>query len=240
MNTTTTNTADAVVEIENDSGSVTDERLVDSMIARTFGQGLETWDREEEEPINLGGAKLWSVLNWKDPTKQKTGARVAFHYEELRQVLQGCPAQFFQIHQAVRDESGEFELVERTNGQAGHRREQRGFMLYLTINTPKSCQSWLERFQEVLGAENVDSLANHAQALLACGAAETINGQVCLKGARTRVQGIMTPMKLSACIYFGLTSGGDSGESVWGFVSREGTPVAASSVEDPSNAHVPV
>jgi hypothetical protein len=215
---------------------IAESSLVSDVIAQTFGGGLETFDRMTREPQNLGGAKLWGVRNWKDPLKQQGNSRVMFYMPELQEMMKCVMAQVFTVSKAMKDEDGELIPVERLSGSAGHKRAQCGFMLYLTVQTKKSCQAWLERFQEILGADKVDTLANYAQNLVTCGTARVRGGVFVLNGVSTTVQQMSLPMDLNACIYFALPSGAEADGAVWGFVGKDNAPVQ----DDASGSHPPV
>lgn len=234
------NVNQAEVEIETETEVETgvdtpemDERSpVTTRIEDLFSLPVEIWDRENQESQNIGGVKFWMVYNYKNPEKQKAnrGSPVVFHNPELRNIIKAVPAQFFTLNRAMFNEDGSPIEVARNDGTAGQRREQCGFMLFLTIGTPAIHGQWLEQIQQTLGADYVDSLQNHAQFLVESDVAYIRNGVHYLKGVNTRVNGILTPMRLSACIYFAYTSGGEDDSAVWGYLGQSGDEAAQSSM----------
>lgn len=222
---------------------VVDERPpVVGRIEELFSLPLETWNRIDGVSENLGGLKLWMVYNYKNPEKQrsmKVGTPVVFYNEDLLKLIKAVPAQFFTLHRVVFNDEGLPVEVAKQDGTVGHKREQCGFMIFLTVGTTAVHQRWLQEIQDTLGVDYVDSLQNHAKYMLESGTAYERNGNYYLKGVSTRINGIMTPMKLSACIYFAYTSGGQDDSALWGFQNHQGEVVSADSAV-PDSVSMPV
>ena len=87
-----------------------------------FQRGLETYDSVNKASVNIGGAQIFQLRNWKTPQ-----SRIRFNNEKFGEVVTKLPATLYTVNRVRIDASG--QPVKLASGR--NQRVNNGLMLYM-------------------------------------------------------------------------------------------------------------
>jgi hypothetical protein len=179
-----------------------------------FENGLETWDPTTKTAQNLGGAKLFYALGWRNPNQPSPDGRpkVLIFDKNLYNVLVEIGATVYTASKVNLNEDGSPEQLE--NGRGLHRVCQ-GLVLYMPFDdNPRTTQHALSRILEV--CPDLEGYVGIASNL----AKDIPSIQVLENTTYRDFMGTDSHMKLSAAIVLAVPSGPPGSAAKWGYQSQ--------------------
>lgn len=203
-------------------------------VDRLFEKGLETWDRENEVAVNVGGGKFWMRIRHGDPSV----SGLIFHDQNLRDAItNGVRGTCYLVDRVVLDDEGKIVYQEK-NGVATEwpRRFCQALAFYsATDANPKSGEILkahiLAKCPELEGYVSV--LSEHTELLVQRGVAKIHNGVAVIPGIPVRDPqlNVYRPARASAMVLIGVSPGAAGTGSYWGFGSTKANAQGAASPE---------